>query len=215
MFVTDGAVVLSASDLTAATACEWAVLRRLDARLGRGEAVPEPVDALNRRAARLGDAHEERQLAAYRRQYGAGVVEIERPDDSRDLAALADAQERTVRAMRSDADVVFQATLFDGRFLGFADFLVRSGDVWEVYDTKLARRAKVTALMQLAAYAGQLSALGLPMGDRVHLLLGDGTTSTHRLADVEPLFTQRMDRLRAQVDARLADTAPIAWGAED
>ena len=56
--------------------------------------------------------------------------------------------------MRDGADVVFQATLFDGPFLGFADFLVRAGDVWEVYDTKLARRAKVTALLQLAAYAG-------------------------------------------------------------
>lgn len=215
MFVTGGGeVVLSASDLTAATECEWAVLRRLDAKLGRVEAVPEPVDALNRRAARLGDAHEERQLEAYRRRFGAGVVEIERPDDSRDLAALAAAQERTVAAMAGGADVVFQATLFDGGFLGFADFLVRTGDVWEVYDTKLARRAKVTALMQLAAYAGQLDALGLPMGDRVHLLLGDGSTSTHRLADVQPVFTERMRRLRAQVDARLTDSAPIAWGAE-
>jgi uncharacterized protein len=214
MFVTGGGVVLSASDLTAATECEWAVLRRLDAKLGRVDAVPEPVDALNRRAARLGDAHEERQLEAYRQQYGPGVVEIARPDDSRDLAALQAAQERTVDAMRGGADVVFQATLFDGRFLGFADFLVRTGDVWEVYDTKLARRAKVTALMQLAAYAGQLEALGLPMGNRVHLLLGDGTTSTHRLADVRPVFEERMGRLRALVDARLADAGPIAWGAE-
>jgi predicted RecB family nuclease len=219
MFVTDAAVVLSASDLTAASTCEWAVLRRLDAKLGRVDAVPEPEDALNRRAARLGDAHEERQLAAYRRQHGTGVVEIERPSDTRDLAALAAAQDRTVDAMRGDAQVVFQATLFDGRFVGFADFLVRTelpggGTVWEVYDTKLARRAKVTALMQLAAYAGQLEALGLPMGERVHLLLGDGSTSTHRLADVRPVFTERMDRLRAQVDARVADPGAIVWGAE-
>ena len=186
MFLIDGAAVLSATDLSKATDCEWAVLRRLDARLGRVEAVPDPADALRERAARLGDAHEARQLAEYRRAFGAGVVEIERPADSRDPAALAAAQARTIDALRSGADVVFQATLFDGGFVGFADFLVRNGAAWDVYDTKLARRAKITALMQLAAYAGQLRALGVPVGDRVHLLLGDGSTSTHRLADIEP-----------------------------
>ena len=65
MFVRDGVAVLSASDLRAAVECEWALLRRLDAKLGRVEAVPEPEDALNRRAAGLGDAHELRQLDAY------------------------------------------------------------------------------------------------------------------------------------------------------
>ncbi|MGN6444991.1 TM0106 family RecB-like putative nuclease [Amnibacterium sp.] len=214
MFLLGGAVVLSATDLTNATECEWAVLRRLDAKLGRALAVPDPVDALRDRAARLGDAHEARQLDEYRRQRGAAVVEIPRPDDARDPVALAAAQERTLAAIRDRAEVVFQATLFDGAFLGFADFLVRTGDVWEVYDTKLARRAKVTALMQLAAYAGRLQALGVPVGEHVHLLLGDGTTSTHRLADVAPVFEERMARLRTLVDERVAAPAAIAWGAE-
>ena len=214
MFLLDGAAVLSATDLTRATECEWSVLRRLDARLGRVDAVPDPADALRDRAALLGDVHEARQLAEYRRTFGAGVVEIERPADSRDPVALAAAQQRTLDAIRSGADVVFQATLFDGGFVGFADFLVRNGDEWDVYDTKLARRAKVTALMQLAAYAGRLQALGVPVGDRVHLLLGDGSTSTHRLADIAPVFVDRMGRLRSLVDERIAATAPIEWGAE-
>jgi uncharacterized protein len=47
----------------------------------------------------------------------------------------------------------------------------------------------------------------------VHLLLGDGTTSTHRLADVQPVFAERMGRLRALVEERIAATGPIAWGA--
>lgn len=213
MFLLGGDVVLSATDLTNATDCEWAVLRRLDARLGRVVAEPDPADALRDRAARLGDAHEERQLEAYRQQPGTVVAEIARPDDSRDPDALRAAQQRTLDAMAGGADVVFQATLFDGRFLGFADFLVRTGEQWEVYDTKLARRAKVTALMQLAAYAGQLQALGVPVGDRVHLLLGDGTTSSHRLADVQPVYAERMDRLRALVDERVAAAEPLAWGA--
>ena len=40
---------------------------------------------------------------------------------------------------------------------------------------ELARKARVTALMQLAAYADQLDRLGVPRSDRVELLLGDGT----------------------------------------
>lgn len=213
MFLAGDSVVLSASDLTAATECEWAVLRRLDARLGRVEAVPDPADALRDRAARLGDAHELRQLETYRARFGAGVVEIAPPADRRDPVGLAEAQAQTLAALRGGADVVFQATVFDGRFLGFADFLVRSGAEWEVVDTKLARRAKVTALMQVAAYAGQLLALGIPVGERMHLLLGDGSTSTHRLADVRPVFARRLQRLRTLVDDRVAADAAIEWGA--
>ncbi|HEV7623667.1 MAG TPA: TM0106 family RecB-like putative nuclease [Amnibacterium sp.] len=225
MFVRNGTVVCSASDLKASVECEWGLMRRLDAKLGRVEAVPEPEDSMNRRAAALGDDHERRQLEEYLATFGAhvpgrpgGVAVIERPDDSTDFAALRAAQELTLAAMRDGADVVFQATLFDGSFLGFADFLVRSstegGVRWEVYDTKLARRAKVTALLQLAAYAQQLDRLGIPVGDTVHLLLGDGTRSSHRLEDVRPVFDLRMARLRQLVGDRTADRAAIEWGAE-
>ena len=220
MFVRHGVVVSSASDLKAAAECEWALMRKLDAKLHRIEAVPEPEDAMNRRAARLGDRHEERQLQAYVDEFGehvpgsaGGVAQIERPEDSTDFVALEAAREATLEAMRDGADVVFQATLFDGTFLGFADFLVRVGDEWEVYDTKLARRAKVTALLQLAAYAEQLEARGIAVGPTVHLLLGDGTPSHHRLEDIRPVFRQRMARLRSLIDARMQDEQAIEWSA--
>ncbi|MDQ1512354.1 MAG: hypothetical protein QOC59_196, partial [Microbacteriaceae bacterium] len=225
MFVRNDTVVCSASDLKAAVECEWALMRKLDAKLRRVEAVPEPVDSMNRRAAALGDEHERRQLDEYLAAFGryepgsaGGVAVIERPEDSTHFAALTAAQDQTLAAMRDGADVVFQATLFDGRFLGFADFLVRvageDGHRWEVYDTKLARRAKVTALLQLAAYAEQLQALGIPVGDTVHLLLGDGSLSSHRLVDIRPVFDLRMARLRDLVDERLADGDAIQWSAE-
>ena len=50
--------------------------------------------------------------------------------------------------------------MFDGRFVGFADFLVRDGEQYRLVDTKLARSAKVTALLQLAAYADALTEIG-------------------------------------------------------
>ncbi|WP_210481475.1 bifunctional RecB family nuclease/DEAD/DEAH box helicase [Naasia sp. SYSU D00948] len=224
MFVRDGVVHHSASDLTAAVKCEWALMRLLDAKLGRIPAVEEPEDYMQQRAAELGGEHEARALAAFAARFGVhtpgmpgGVAEIARPEPSTDAPALRAAMDATVTALRDGADVVFQGTFYDGRFVGFADFLVRTGTpdgpVYEVYDTKLARRAKISALLQLAAYALQLEALDIPVGERVHLLLGDGSTSTHRLTDILPVYRERIARLLDMIGARLAANGPLPWGA--
>lgn len=223
VFVLDAAaaprVVRSASDLKAAVECEWGLMRRLDAKLGRVEAVDEPQDALNRRAARLGDEHERRELHRLLTRYGdhlpgspGGVAQIARPADSTDPASLAAAQQQTLDAIRDGADAVFQGTFFDGSFLGFADFLVRDGDRWRVVDTKLARRARVTALLQIAAYAQQLRRLGVAVAPQADLMLGNGTVSSHRLIDIVPVHALRQQRLDDLIAARLADDASIRWG---
>ena len=239
-------LMTSASDLTAASACEFAFLRRVDARLGRDVEVAADDDPMLERAARLGDAHEERVLAAYRERFGVGaagqpggVVEVPRPGSMSpaDLGAVA---EETVAALRGRAEVVFQATFFDPAqsaggsgdsgasaeweigFVGFADFLrlLPSGE-YEVQDTKLARRAKVTALMQLAAYAEQLERIGVPVSGEAVLILGDGAESRHRIADIAPVFRSRRARLHALLreragelgpDGTVAGAPPIAWG---
>jgi len=225
VFVRDGVVFSSATDLTAAVSCEWALMRALDAKLGRVDAVPDAPDAMLERAGVLGGEHEQRELARYLEHFGpyapghpSGVALIAEPASKGDLAALAEAMVETVAALRDGADVVYQATFLDEGFVGFADFLIRAGESdgrprYEVYDTKLARKAKITALMQLAAYAGQLRRLDIPVGDDVHLVLGDGTVTTHRLIDIEPVFIERFSRLQAMIADRLADDSPIAWGA--
>ncbi|MFC0681668.1 TM0106 family RecB-like putative nuclease [Lysobacter korlensis] len=217
MFLLENSLVYSASDLKAAAECEFALLRALDAKLKRIDAVVEPEDPMNERAKHLGDAHELRQLERYRAEFGVasdltgrGVVEIERPPTARE--ALEQAAAATAIALRGEADVVFQGTFFDGRFLGYADFLVRSANRIEVYDTKLARKARVTALLQLAAYAEQLQRLGIEPGEEVHLLLGTGETSTHRLSDILPVYRLRRDRLVQILDERMAADGPVAWG---
>ncbi|WOF23571.1 TM0106 family RecB-like putative nuclease [Microbacterium betulae] len=211
-------IVWSASDLKAAAECEFAWLRAIDAKLGRTAAVDEPEDAMLERAARLGDRHEERVLARYRDEVGDGVVEIERAS-SADAEALGAAVDRTIDALGSDARVLFQAAFATDEFVGFADFLVREADGrWRVQDSKLARTARVTALMQLAAYVDQLDRLGVPRSGEVDLLLGDGTVSTHRVDDLLPLFEVRRDRLRALISDRRVESGagaePIAWGDE-
>ncbi|RGE20054.1 bifunctional RecB family nuclease/DEAD/DEAH box helicase [Leucobacter sp. wl10] len=235
-------IVTSASDLTAASACEFAFLRRVDAKLGRDVRVPPDDDPMLARAARLGDAHEERTLDAYRASLGpgavgqpGGVVEIPRPAsmDESELRAVS-AQTRT--SLEGRAGVVFQATFFDPSqrppqrghpeigFVGFADFLLLGADgAYEVQDAKLARRAKTTALMQLAAYAEQLERIGVPVSPEAVLILGDGSRSRHRVADIAPVFRARRARLHGLLlercravgaDGRRESAAAVAWGAD-
>ncbi|MBW9092254.1 TM0106 family RecB-like putative nuclease [Microbacterium jejuense] len=212
----EGRIVWSASDLKAAAECEFAWLRAIDARLGRVAAVEEPEDLTLERAGRLGTVHERRVLADYIARFGDRVVEI--PETrSTDAAALADAVARTNAALASDAEVVYQAAFATESFVGFADFLVRDDEGrWLVQDTKLARHARVTALMQLAAYVHQLDRLGVPRSDRVQLLLGDGSVSEHEVDDLLPVFQLRRERLAALVADRRLDLGaagePIAWG---
>ena len=239
----DPRLVTSATDLTAASACEFAFLRRVDAKLGRAVDVPLDDDPMLARAARLGDAHEERTLDAYRLELGlgeagsaGGVVEIPRPEGMGE-AQLAAVAEQTLSALRGGAELVFQATFFDPDqrpaapasdepaigFVGFADFLRRAGDgSYEVQDTKLARRAKTTALMQLAAYAEQLERIGIPVAAEATLILGDGARSVHRLSDIAPVFRTRRARMHRLLLDRYAAVGaegsresadPIAWGA--
>ncbi len=216
-------IVWSASDLKAAAECEFAWLRAIDAKIGRIAAVPDPEDATLERAAALGTAHELRVLEDYRRRLGPAVREIPAARSS-DADALAEAVRLTGEALADPAaEVVYQAAFATDEFVGFADFLVRetaSDDggprPWIVQDTKLARRARVTALMQLAAYVDQLDRLGVARSDEVQLLLGDGGTSTHRVDDLMPVFALRRARLRALIADRRVDLGAagpvLPWG---
>ncbi len=219
----DGRIVWSASDLKAAAECEFAWLRAIDAKIGRIAPVDDPEDATLERAARLGTAHELRVLDDYRARFGDAVREIPAARSS-DAVALAESVRLTDAALADPgAEVVYQAAFATDEFVGFADFLVRADAAgvdgvrpWVVQDTKLARRARVTALMQLAAYVDQLDRLGVARADDVQLLLGDGTTSTHRVDDLLPVFGLRRERLRALIADRRVDEGPagavIAWG---
>ncbi len=124
MFVADDQVIYSASDLAAAARCEYALLRAFDAQLGRGPAVAVEDDLLAR-TAKLGGEHEQRHLDELRSMAADAVAIIGRP--SYTVAGLTAAAEQTVRAVDRRASVIYQAAMFDGRFVGFADFLVFDG----------------------------------------------------------------------------------------
>ncbi|AEG42945.1 TM0106 family RecB-like putative nuclease [Isoptericola variabilis] len=222
-------LVHSAGDLVLAAECEFALLSRLDEVLGRVPRRERPADEMLARTAAVGQQHEERVLAELVGRFGrapggggpGGVVAVEPPRrTSRDELVAAHA--RTLGAMEAGADVVYQASFFDGRFHGRADFLVREavpdavgqagGLRYAVWDTKLARREKVRAVLQLAAYADQLRSARIDPTEHAHLVLGTRTETHHLLAEVMPVFRARRERMLAVVDAHLADEGPVEWG---
>ena len=211
MQLINGEVLFSPSDLTQAADCEFALLRRLDVKLGRIEDPEVTDDPLMMRAAGLGDKHEQRVLEIYKERFGAGVVEIDRPT-ANDPVSLKAAMQRTLIAMENGADVVFQGVVFDGDFHGYADFLVRepSGG-YRVMDSKLARHAKVSALVQIAAYADVLRHNGANIADDGALILGDMREETFELGPVIPVYRDRRQKLADLVKVHLAGDASADW----
>jgi predicted RecB family nuclease len=201
-------IMYSASDLAAAARCEYALLRQFDAKLGWGPDVAVEDELLARTAA-LGDEHERRRLDQLREECGDAVVVIGRPAFT--VAGITAASAATQRAIANDASVVYQATMFDGRFVGFADFLVRDGGQYQVSDTKLARSAKVTALLQIAAYADTLSRSGIPVSPEAELVLGNGAAVRYRVDELIPVYLEQRARLQQLLDEHYARGAPVRW----
>ena len=177
----DGTTVYSATDLVGYLECEH--LTTLERAAASGMVTPPERDDPELRVLRdRGEEHERHYLAYLQEQgrqvvegrhgkeSGAGLTRLERIQRDADL---------TLQWMRGGADVIYQATLFDGTWLGYADFLLRVpgasilGDYhYEVADTKLARRVKGGALLQMCVYSDLLAPLQGRMPERMHVALG-------------------------------------------
>src|SRR6476661_1536019 len=191
----DGRLVLSPTDLTKHVACPHITTLDLQAATsGERGGAKAPDDALNLIFAK-GNAHEADYLQRLKDQ-GLAVTEIARTADKQ-LAEI-----ETLRAMREGADVIYQATLFDGLWIGYADFLLKTdrpsdlGDwSYDIADTKLARRLKVPALLQMATYAERLTTLQGVAPAYLVVVTGDKEQHPWRLVDVAPYARRRRESL--------------------
>ena len=190
MQLIDGSPVYSASDLVGFLACEH--LTQLERAVLEGLAerphLPDPeLDVLRKR----GFEHEQRYLAELTAD-GRSVVAITQDAYSSDhVEALRMAADATVAAMASGAEVIYQATFFNGRWRGHADFLLRTESPdrpsvfgpfhYEVADTKLARHVKAGAVLQICSYVDQLTALQGVQPEWLHVALGGSAHETARL----------------------------------
>jgi predicted RecB family nuclease len=176
----DGQPVFSATDLVGFLACEHLTALERAALAGLVERPDRPdpeLEVIRRR----GTEHEQRYLDELRAVRGR-VVTIDRNDDEERGDRIRRQAAETVAAMADGVDVIYQATFFDGRWLGYADFLLRVDDpdrpsVWgpwhyQVADTKLARHVKAGAVLQICSYIDQLQRIQGVLPATMQVVLG-------------------------------------------
>jgi predicted RecB family nuclease len=232
MQLIDGRPVYAATDLVGYLACghrlalERAAMHGLVAKPVRNDPSIELV-------AKRGLEHEQRYLDDLRGQ-GRTVIAIEK--DGSGVAPLAtggapvpydagadlrEAARQTMVAMRSGADVIYQATFFDGTWRGHADFLLKVAHepgkrdsafgAWhyEVADTKLARHVKASAVLQICSYVEMLTAIQGIQPERLYVVLGGRArpTDERRVDDFMAYFR----RVKAEFEAavRLEDPSAL------
>jgi predicted RecB family nuclease len=133
---------------------------------------------------------------------------VSRGHDVLDLKDATNAIEATSEAMRSGREIIYQGMLALDEFAGIPDFLVRMtgssalGNYhYEVWDTKLARKAKPYFTVQLCAYAEMLEAIQQRLPQEFQVILGTKERRRFRTEDyfyyyshLKMAFRQFMER---------------------
>ncbi len=199
----DGSLIVSASDLVGFLGCEHLTVLDQAVAEGRRDKPKYRDDPQLELLQKRGREHEDRCLQRLR-QEGRTIRELPRPGNT--VASLEQAEAETQKAMREGIDVIYQGTLFGGRWRGHPDFLLRvdkPSDLgpwsYEPADAKLAQRVEATALLQLCVYADRLQALQGTVPERVHVVTGDGTLHPHRLADYGAYYRSVKQRFEERV----------------
>ncbi len=168
MQIADSAFQLAASDLSRFLSCRHCTA--LDMQVAQGlREKPHYSDPFVKMLVERGLAHEKEYVESIE----AGGDEVI------DLGGLPrpEAAERCLEAMRKGQPAIAQGVLRDGEWLGLPDVLrrVETPSVfgswsYEVYDTKLARETRGTAILQLSLYSDLLAGLQGASPERFHVV---------------------------------------------
>ena len=213
MQLIDGKPVFSATDLVGYLACEHLTGLERAALAGLVDR-PNRTDPELELIRRRGEQHEERYLAELEAE-PRRIVRIERREGEERGEQVRRQAEETLAAMRDGAEVVYQATFFDGRWIGYADFLLRvegRSDLgpyhYEVADTKLARHVKAGAVLQMCSYVEQLEQLQGIRPNWMHVVLGGGAHPTESLRVDDFMAYYRAAKARFEASVLGTDVAP-------
>ena len=132
-----------------------------------------------------------------------------------DIAACSGKQEErhaaTEKAMREGVHIIYQATFLQPPFIGYADFLRRvevpsrlGNFSYEVLDTKLARSPQAKFVIQLTFYSAMLAAIQGLSPESMHVVLGDGSEASFRVAD----YAHYLERVKSRFLARVTGQDP-------
>lgn len=179
MHFENGSVVYSPSDLITFVESQYASWMDRLYLEQRGFALPDVVDDQGRMIMDAGLAHEKHAL------------EILAADTSiTHILSGPDRGPATIRAMRDGAPVIYQAYLEYGKFMGVADFLIRTegashlgGYHYEVWDAKLGQSMKPHYAVQLCCYAEMLASAQGHLPTHMGIFLANGERCQLRLQD--------------------------------
>ena len=201
----DGTLIVSATDLIGFLACDHLSTLELGRVEGRWERPHRRSDPTVQLMQDRGDAHEAAHLERLRAS-GRRIVEIDK-EQLTTPERLRSAATETEAAMRGGADVIFQATFFDGTWRGHADFLYRADrpspalGAWsyDIADTKLSRGVKGAAILQMCVYADLLERIQGTPPETVSVVTGDGVEHEHRLTDFAAYYRHAKRRFVERV----------------
>jgi uncharacterized protein len=212
----DGTLVVSATDLVGFLECDHLVT--LELARARGE-IEKPfhfdpqLDLLRKR----GYEHERAEIARLEAA-GRTVVEMQLRDP-KTPADLRAAEAETLAAMQAGTEVIFQATVFDGRWRGHPDFLLRRSDrpsalgpwSYDIADTKLASHVKAAALIQMCVYADRLHQLQGLAPEKLSVVTGDSTSHPYRYDDYAAYYRSARARFEDRIFGPGAAGTPATY----
>jgi uncharacterized protein len=203
----NGSTVYSASDLVGFLGCEHLTtldLINLETPLPRAE-----EDDQARLIQKKGFEHEAKYLK-HLQETGIPVFDVKTS-----ARKMEEALKATMKAMAEGAPVIFQGCLHSSNFVGYVDFLRRvdypsslGGYSYEVVDTKLARSPKAKFIMQLCLYSDLVSEVQSILPKNIHVVLGDRTEQSYRLAGYLRYYRTVKARFLNHVNGEHGQTYP-------
>jgi predicted RecB family nuclease len=195
-------------------------LTALELRVAEGELERPPQNDIQRRLLeKRGLEHEARVLSHFEAA-GRQVVTISAAPGAEGLRKAADA---TLAAMSAGVDLIYQGTLLTPGWVGRPDFLQKVGDRggrwphhYEPIDAKLSREAKARAVLQLCAYADQLTAIQAVFPRHFHIVGGGSELAPLALltADYAAYFRSVRQRMQRFVASATPASEPYPEPAE-
>lgn len=203
----DGVVLYSASDLVNYLECEH--LTSLDL-VDLETPLPRTEDSDEAKLIQAkGYAHEADFLEQLKGRHSR-VIDIAMTEGGNAQKVAA-----TIQAMHDGYDIIFQATLQDGCLIGHADFLRKVSQPsdlgswsYEVLDTKLSRTPKAKFIIQLAFYSAMVAKVQGVAPQLMHVVLGDKSEATYRVADYARYLNMITRRFLERVQGESVETYP-------
>jgi predicted RecB family nuclease len=133
------------------------------------------------------------------REHEAAYVESLKKKGLKIVTLTMQPLEATLKAMREGIDVIVQARLEDGSWMGYSDILLKvNGESkfgkwsYEVQDTKLAQNTKAATILQLCLYSDLLSILQSSVPEKMYVVKPgeDFPTEEYRFAEFSAYYRQ-------------------------